>query len=87
MKKKLNAYYKAFENMINLSKYKDKVIELLPTILQDQLYTITRYTSGEQIVNFDKLQEFNNEQVLHIMDSSERESDDIEEMDVDDEQL
>jgi RNase P protein component len=33
MKRNLNAYYKAMENLINLSQYNDIIIQLLPNII------------------------------------------------------
>ena len=61
MKRNLNAYYKAIENLINLSKYRSTVIDILPKILSNDKYEIFINEQGQYAVNMDKLQALNTE--------------------------
>ena len=59
MKRNLNAYYRATENLINLSQYNNIIMQLLPNILDHQLYQLKMDQNGKQIVDFENLQQHN----------------------------
>ena len=59
MKNKLE-YYKAFENMINLSVHKHTIFQLMPSIIGKTMFQITIDENGQHAICLEKLYQKNN---------------------------
>lgn len=72
LRKNIDQYYRAFENMINISPYRPILIEAIPLILERSQYDIiTNWESKKEEVSLRKLQMQNVEQLAKTVDERE----------------
>jgi len=59
LKKNASAYYKAFENIINLSQFKHTIFQILPTIIGNDKFDIVIDEKGQHSICLEKLEQSN----------------------------